>query len=292
MVSVSALLEYLEMANLMPQCFRCANYSCLVSIFFTMNLVLAKDSLATDCFSELNGESQVVCGSFATNRLSATLSSLAQQKGFELIQGPSEALTDCVRDLSCLIEAYEQKIFLYSPPISPCSSDYKTYFASVFPGKSDDVNACKSGDGYSGEWRDNKRNGLGEQVYANGNIVVGFWENNELNGEVKIKYSSGKTFYGTVNNGNYHGPATILDGGLVYVGSFVEDKESQIFRGTQYFFDGTSIFNDFYNLLESLDDSFSKSDSPTEYADLAPEQDHNDSNLSDLAMLLFLFLFF
>ena len=254
--------------------------------------VSAGDSIPVDCSSELDNRGRAICTNAALKRLNAALIGINEREALTVGSRPQENPTECETNLSCLIAAYERLIFRYSRPSTLIPSGYATCSKAEFSNDCYDTFAWHSGDEYFGQWRGVARHGLGEQVYANGNIAIGFWEDNELSGEVKIKFSSGKTFYGEIKNGDFYGQATIYDGGLTYVGVFIEDQDSQLFRGTQYFYDGTSVFNDFHNLLEPLGDSLSRNASSTESADLAQGQYRKYSSASDVLMLLFLILVF
>jgi hypothetical protein len=53
----------------------------------------------------------------------------------------------------------------------------------------------KTGDEYRGAFRDGKRHGMGEYVFANGNRYVGQWVDNEIHGKGKFaNISSGQTY--------------------------------------------------------------------------------------------------
>ncbi|MDB2484642.1 hypothetical protein N9Y16_08725 [Gammaproteobacteria bacterium] len=240
-----------------------------------------------DCDSALSETERRVCGNATLRSLNATLDRAmtsderARRNYSDLPAELRKGIKQCRQDTSCLVDFYEKSIFDQSLPKDHQSStvalircpnieNYQNCFGTyVWP----------SGQIYSGLWRENKRHGLGKQVYPNGDIVIGFWNRDELHGEVKIKFSSGKTYYGEIKHGRYVGPATIYDNGLRYTGVFISDDQSQIFRGRQYFFDGTSVSTDFINLLEPLD------------ADLAKEGDHIDASKSKNLTLSEAFVF-
>ena len=252
----------------------------------------ADSSLPIDCDLELNKISRTVCANAALKRLNSALSRANEGEALSVGSGPQENSTECGNNVTCLIDAYERLIFRYSRPSLLMPSDYIICSNAEFSTGCHETFVWQSGDKYSGQWRGVARHGLGKQIYANGNILVGFWKDNELGGEVKIKFSSGKTFYGEIKNGEYYGQATIYDGGLAYVGVFIEDQGRQLFRGTQYFYDGTSVFNDFLNLLEPLSDNLIRSESSAERISSARKQYPEDSSVSDILMLLFLVLTF
>ena len=261
-------------------------------ILRSVSTVSADSSLPIDCDLELTKISRTVCANAALKRLNAALSRINEREDLSVGSGPQENPTECGTNLTCLIDAYERLIFRYSRPSTLKPSDYIICSIAEFSNDCHDTFVWQSGDRYSGQWRGVARHGLGEQIYANGNIAIGFWEDNELSGEVKIKFSSGKTFFGEIKNGEYYGQATIYDGGLAYVGVFIEDQGRQLFRGTQYFYDGTSVFNDFLNLLEPLSDNLIRSESSAERINSARKQYPEDSSVSDILMLLFLVLIF
>ena len=254
--------------------------------------VSADDSIPVDCRSELDNRGRAICSNAALIRLNVALSRVNVGETFIMGNQPQGNPTVCGDNLSCLIKVYERLIFRYSRPSTLMRSDYAPCSKAEPSNDCHDTFAWQSGDKYVGQWRGVARHGLGEQIYANGNVAIGFWKDNELSGKVKIKFSSGKTFYGEIKNGEYYGQATIYDGGLAYVGNFMEDQHSQLFRGTQYFNDGTSVFNDFYNLLEPLGDSLSRGESSAERISSARKQYPKDSSASDILMLIFLVLVF
>jgi hypothetical protein len=267
-------------------------YVIAFATFGSINTVSADGSLPIDCDFELNKISRTVCANAALKRLNAALSMVNEGEALYVGSGPQENSIECGTNVTCLIDAYERLIFRYSQPSTLMPSDYITCSNARFSNDCHDTFVWQSGDKYSGQWRGVARHGLGKQIYVNGNIAVGFWEDNELSGEVKIKFSSGKTFYGEIKNGEYYGQATIYNGGLAYVGVFIEDQGRQLFRGTQYFYDGTSVFNDFLNLLEPLSDSLIRSESSAERISSARKQYPENSSVSDLLMLIFLVLIF
>ena len=264
----------------------------LLLILANLAPVSADDLSPYDCSSELENLGRAICSNAALKRLNVALSRVNDGEVFIIGNVPKGNPTVCGDNLSCLIKAYERLIFRYSRLSTLMRSDYVPCSKAEPSSDCHDTFTWLSGDKYSGQWRGVARHGIGEQAYANGNIAVGFWENNELNGEVNIRFSSGKTFYGEIKNGEYYGQATIYDGGLAYVGVFIEDQGRQLFRGTQYFYDGTSVFNDFLNLLEPLSDSLIRSESSAERVSSARKQYPEDSSISDMLMLLFLVLIF
>ena len=261
-------------------------------ILGSVSTVSADSFSPIDCDLELNKISRTVCANATLKRLNAALGRAIEGEAFSVGSGPQENPTECGTNFTCLIDAYERLIFRYSRPSTLMPSDFIICLNAEFSNDCHDTFVWQSGDRYSGQWRGVARHGLGQQIYANGNIVVGFWEDNELSGEVKIKFSSGKTFFGEIKNGGYYGQATIYDGGLAYVGVFIEDQGRQLFRGTQYFYDGTSVFNDFLNLLEPLSDNLIRSESSADRINLARKQYPEDSTVSDILMFLFLVLIF
>lgn len=259
------------------------------SIFF-ISIVLIASSASADivnCSSVSNDAERVVCGSVALRKLDANLDQALKvdianaELHATLLVELRKNLKNCGSKTSCLTSFYEASIFQNSHPksyprlnlnLKRCQEN--RIFNNCFG-----TYVWQSGQMYSGVWQENRRHGLGKQVYPNGDIVIGFWSRDELYGDVKIKFSSGKTYYGEIKHGRYVGPATIYDNGLRYTGFFTSDDQSQIFRGRQYFFDGTSFFNDFINLLEPLD------------ADLAKEGDHIDASKSKNLTLSEAFVF-
>ena len=221
-----------------------------------------------DCTSNENDAERMVCSNQTLSALDAEISQIFKKtirftsrepRVFRMLQ---KQLDDCNADIACMIDVYEATIFRYSSPKIPTRtlmtvSNNECKTGQVFDN-------CKGtftwtdGTEYSGNWKAGKRHGLGKQLSENGDIIIGYWENGFLNGKVKIKFSSGKYFLGSMKGGHYSGDATIYDKGMKYTGVFEYLDGSSIFRGIQYFVDGTQITINFKNLLEVVDDNIIK----------------------------------
>ena len=73
---------------------------------------------------------------------------------------------------------------------------------------------CKNGKGvyryqngaiYSGDFSQNKPDGIGTLIFSNGNKYVGHWKNNRKEGEGKMLFTSGETYSGQFVANRFHG---------------------------------------------------------------------------------------
>jgi hypothetical protein len=82
------------------------------------------------------------------------------------------------------------------------------------------------GDKYVGEWRNNKRNGDGVLILADGRKkYVGEWEDGEFHGEGTYTWPSGSRCVGQFKNGELHGQAGCTGvNGTMYVGDWKDEK--------------------------------------------------------------------
>jgi hypothetical protein len=73
---------------------------------------------------------------------------------------------------------------------------------------------CKNGKGvyryqngaiYSGDFSQNKPNGIGTLIFSNGNKYVGHWKNSRKDGEGKMIFTSGETYSGQFVANRFHG---------------------------------------------------------------------------------------
>lgn len=240
------------------------------------------------CSSVANDAELTVCSNRTLSALDTALSKVLKKptgisnRESNEVRILRKQLSGCDANISCLVDVYETAIFHYSAPKMPLPSlmggGKKKCSTSGFFNNCQGTYAWKSGAKYTGSWKNDKRHELGIQVTANDDVIIGFWENNVLNGKVKIKFASGKTYIGTMKVGNYYGDATVYDRGVKFVGTLTDLDGSQIFKGTQTFFDGTYVLTQYRNLVEILDDNLVKNRErlvTSNLTDCAPNVFHN-----------------
>ena len=94
-----------------------------------------------------------------------------------------------------------------------------------------------SGDKYVGEWRDDKKDGQGTYTYADGENYVGAHKDGERNGQGTYTYADGNKYAGTFKDGDFNGQGTFtFANGNKYVGTFKDDLFNG--QGTYTFADG------------------------------------------------------
>lgn len=57
--------------------------------------------------------------------------------------------------------------------------------------------------GYTGEYLDRKRNGIGAMKYPNGDVYIGYWKDGKKHGNGKIVYHDGAEYEGSFLKGKY-----------------------------------------------------------------------------------------
>jgi radial spoke head protein 1 len=103
-----------------------------------------------------------------------------------------------------------------------------------------------NGDMYIGEYKNNKREGVGTYFWAsNGNIYTGRWKNNLRSGVGRMIYTDGGRYYGTFSNDkkNGHGRYTYPNGDT-YSGDWVNDIKEGV--GTYTFASDSSKYSGTY----------------------------------------------
>ncbi len=65
--------------------------------------------------------------------------------------------------------------------------------------------------GYTGDWKNDKREGYGIYLWQDGQRFEGFWKNNFRHGEGSVIFSNGETLSGTWTEGNLNGIAVKKD---------------------------------------------------------------------------------
>ncbi len=79
----------------------------------------------------------------------------------------------------------------------------------------------KNGDVYEGNWENDKKHGNGKMEYINGNVYNGEWKDNEKYGNGTMKYNNGDVYEGDWENNNRNGHGTITYfNGDVYKGGW------------------------------------------------------------------------
>ena len=95
----------------------------------------------------------------------------------------------------------------------------------------------KSGDKYSGEWKDGKKRGEGTYTFVSGDKYIGEWKDGNRNGEGTLKFKSGNKYVGEWKDGKKSGEGIMI--------SFF-DSQTQTSKGE-------FKFNILYNGTETID---------------------------------------
>jgi len=94
-----------------------------------------------------------------------------------------------------------------------------------------------NGDKYTGQFKDNKKDGQGTITYPLGGKYVGEWKENEKSGQGTYTSSSGAKYVGEFKDDSYNGQGSyIYANGATYVGQFKEDERSG--QGAYTYVDG------------------------------------------------------
>ncbi|WP_281971361.1 MULTISPECIES: hypothetical protein [unclassified Polynucleobacter] len=84
--------------------------------------------------------------------------------------------------------------------LPPCSGDY---WNNCF-----EVRESRFGSVYSGEFKDNKQNGQGTEVFNNGNKYVGQFKDEKFNGQGTFTYADGRKYVGEWFETSFQGQGT------------------------------------------------------------------------------------
>ena len=99
---------------------------------------------------------------------------------------------------------------------------------------------------YTGELKDDKRNGQGTLTYADGSSYIGTWKTDKRNGQGTLTFANGNTYTGEFKEDKFNGHGTLrwVDG-ATYTGEFKDGKYNG--HGTSKYPDGhtyTGAFTD------------------------------------------------
>ena len=84
-----------------------------------------------------------------------------------------------------------------------------------------------NGDTYTGEWKDNKRNGQGTYTWANGAKYTGEWKIGRMSGHGKYTSAEGMTYVGDFIDGMFNGKGTkTWPSGNTYTGELKNNEEN------------------------------------------------------------------
>ena len=97
---------------------------------------------------------------------------------------------------------------------------------------------------YKGAWVDNKKHGIGKQMYAKVGEYYGYWENGQRHGEGVMTYLNKDVYSGNWANGKKDGQGTYIfqKTGEKYVGNF---KNGQLVRGKWLYPNGSYFEGNF-----------------------------------------------
>ena len=77
-----------------------------------------------------------------------------------------------------------------------------------------------------GDFKDDKKDGLGNLTLASGNNYVGGFSNSKFDGEGVYKWKSGQVYSGSWKDNKRNGEGNLtLANGDNYVGNFIDDKK-------------------------------------------------------------------
>jgi len=107
---------------------------------------------------------------------------------------------------------------------------------------------------YTGQWKNQKREGAGKQVWTDGSIFEGNWKENKPHGKGRVIHQNGDVFEGEWTNGkNAKGKYTYANGD-VYEGDWVQTREVEDclnvgeYQGGKKEGKGKYFYEDGYNL--------------------------------------------
>ncbi len=110
-----------------------------------------------------------------------------------------------------------------------------------------------NGDKYVGEYKNNKRHGLGSYYYYadgvnKGDVYTGEYKDNKKHGQGTYTFSTGDKYEGEYKNGKRHGQGTYTyPNGDKYVGEYKDDKRNG--QGTYHYNNGIKDVGEFKNSL-------------------------------------------
>ena len=81
-----------------------------------------------------------------------------------------------------------------------------------------------SGEGYVGEWKDNKWHGKGTYTWPNGAKYVGAFKGGKYDGEGVLTFSDGQKYAGAFRDDKFNGEGMLTSSGEKYAGTFRDGK--------------------------------------------------------------------
>ena len=97
---------------------------------------------------------------------------------------------------------------------------------------------------YTGELKDDKRNGQGTLTFPDGETYSGTWKDDKYNGQGTLTFADGNTYTGEFRDGKYNGQGTLtFADGTTYTGEFKDDKRNG--SGTFTYADGRKSTGEF-----------------------------------------------
>jgi len=99
-------------------------------------------------------------------------------------------------------------LLLSVPLIFSCGNNLDTEITEkmiVGGSTGEKIHISADGDKYAGEWKSNKKNGLGTNTSASGDKYVGRFKNNKKNGLGTFTFSNGAVYKGLWENNTFIG---------------------------------------------------------------------------------------
>jgi hypothetical protein len=111
-------------------------------------------------------------------------------------------------------------------PVPTMKDDIGEYYGEIKNGKRNGTGVNVNGSNmYNGQWKDNKRDGEGTMVFANGDKYDGKWKDDKMNGEGIGIYKSGGEYNGDWKDDKRHGRGKYTyKNGVEYNGEWKDDK--------------------------------------------------------------------
>ena len=125
-----------------------------------------------------------------------------------------------------------------------CPSDPSVSWHNCFG-----IHTFAGGNKYTGEWRNNKKNGQGTFTFANGDKYVGEYKDDKRTGQGTLNFASGNKYVGEFKDGNINGQGTKTWGpntewaGDKYVGEWKDGNLNG--QGTYYHASGEKYVGEY-----------------------------------------------